>query len=167
MPPLSFHRTARDRRCAKTCRVWRRCRGTTRGAGDRAGTVRPTALATYGRGLERGVWAELTYNGAVLVHDRFAVDFDGHSPTLAILWFLAMFEFFSGDDVLDALAWLSGISQFGNFPAGPHGWPSRRRRPPSEGCGRSGGSSRTWSGREGDGGGGCSSRRGYPTGAIM
>jgi hypothetical protein len=80
----------------------------------------PSWIAAYGAD-EQSPWCELTYSGVLVVYDAAFEDCDFEKPLHGLLWFVAQFDFFSGDDVSAAFEWLNDGED--------HGWPSQRRRP--------------------------------------
>jgi hypothetical protein len=77
-----------------------------------------TSTATYGADEQGHPWASLECNGVLVRYDATEQGYDFETPVRGLLWFMAQFDFFSGDDVADAFQWLD---------SGDHGWPGRRR----------------------------------------
>jgi hypothetical protein len=67
----------------------------------------PARTARYGHDLVRGYWAEVEDTGMTVTWDQNDAGFDDHEPVLSVLYFIAHWGFVDGDDVNEAVDWLS------------------------------------------------------------
>jgi hypothetical protein len=85
----------------------------------------------YGPDDHGGCWAELVSGTILIRYDSASAAYDIAEPVLGLLRFASQGGLVGGDEIVEALEWISGepgLELFG--PSRPPGWPGRDHRPP-------------------------------------